>query len=137
MAADAAPTRGGRHVGDRGGARRRTCAPAAAYRPGRQDRWHHGRHRRGASPARAHAGATRRGARVHCRLQVVRWHAAAAAAAMSIVALARRTLFYEWRKFLPAALAVAFSGLLLLMQAALMFGIFNSASVYVSKSDAD
>ena len=56
---------------------------------------------------------------------------------MSVVALARKTLFYEWRKFLPAALAVAFSGLLLLMQAALMFGIFDSASVYVSKSSAD
>jgi putative ABC transport system permease protein len=56
---------------------------------------------------------------------------------MSVVALARRTLFYEWRKFLPAALAVAFSGLLLLMQAALMFGIFDSASVYINKSDAD
>ncbi|MBS0462964.1 MAG: FtsX-like permease family protein [Proteobacteria bacterium] len=54
-----------------------------------------------------------------------------------MVALARKTLFYEWRKFLPAALAVAFSGLLLLMQAALMFGIFNSAGVYVRKSTAD
>lgn len=56
---------------------------------------------------------------------------------MSVVALASKTLFYEWRKFLPAALAVAFSGLLLLMQAALMFGIFDSASVYVNKSAAD
>ena len=54
-----------------------------------------------------------------------------------MVALARKTLLYEWRKFLPAALAVAFSGCLLLMQAALMFGIFDSASVYVSKSAAD
>jgi len=54
-----------------------------------------------------------------------------------VVALARKTLLYEWRKFLPAALAVAFSGCLLLMQAALMFGIFDSASVYVSKSAAD
>lgn len=54
-----------------------------------------------------------------------------------MVALARKTLFYEWRKFLPAALAVAFSGCLLLMQTALMFGIFDSASVYVSKSAAD
>jgi putative ABC transport system permease protein len=54
-----------------------------------------------------------------------------------MVALARKTLFYEWRKFLPAALAVAFSGLLLLMQAALMFGIFDSASVYVNTSTAD
>ena len=56
---------------------------------------------------------------------------------MSVVALARKTLFYEWRKFLPAALAVAFSGLLLLMQPALMFGIFDSASVYINKSAAD
>jgi len=54
-----------------------------------------------------------------------------------MVALARKTLVYEWRKFLPAALAVAFSGCLLLMQAALMFGIFDSASVYVKKSAAD
>ena len=54
-----------------------------------------------------------------------------------MVALARKTLFYEWRKFLPAAMAVAFSGLLLLMQSALMFGIFDSASVYVKKSAAD
>jgi putative ABC transport system permease protein len=54
-----------------------------------------------------------------------------------MVALARKTLLYEWRKFLPAALAVAFSGCLLLMQAALMFGIFDSASVYIKKSAAD
>lgn len=54
-----------------------------------------------------------------------------------IVALARKTLIYEWRKFLPAALAVAFSGLLLLMMTALMFGIFSSAGVYVSKSGGD
>lgn len=54
-----------------------------------------------------------------------------------MVALARKTLVYEWRKFLPAALAVAFSGCLLLMQAALMFGIFDSASVYIRKSAAD
>ena len=54
-----------------------------------------------------------------------------------IVALARKTLIYEWRKFLPAALAVAFSGLLLLMMTALMFGIFSSAGVYVSRSDGE
>jgi putative ABC transport system permease protein len=51
--------------------------------------------------------------------------------------LARKTLIYEWRKFLPSALAVAFSGLLLLMMTSLMFGIFSSAGVYVSKSSAD
>ena len=54
-----------------------------------------------------------------------------------IVPLARKTLIYEWRKFLPAVLAVAFSGLLLMMMTALMFGIFSSAGVYVSKSSAD
>lgn len=54
-----------------------------------------------------------------------------------MVALARKTLLYEWRKFLPAALAVAFSGCLLLMQTALMFGIFDSASVYIRKSSGD
>ncbi|MEP6938336.1 MAG: ABC transporter permease [Rudaea sp.] len=54
-----------------------------------------------------------------------------------MVALARKTLVYEWRKFLPAALAVAFSGLLLLMMTALMFGIFSSAGVYVSRSAGD
>jgi putative ABC transport system permease protein len=54
-----------------------------------------------------------------------------------MVALARKTLIYEWRKFLPAALAVAFSGLLLLMMTALMFGIFSSAGVYISKSGGD
>jgi len=54
-----------------------------------------------------------------------------------MVALARKTLVYEWRKFLPAALAVAFSGLLLLMMAALMLGIFSSAGVYVSRSAGD
>ncbi len=54
-----------------------------------------------------------------------------------MAALARKTLIYEWRKFLPAALAVAFSGLLLLMMTALMFGIFSSAGVYVSRSAGD
>jgi putative ABC transport system permease protein len=54
-----------------------------------------------------------------------------------MVALARKTLIHEWRRFLPAALAVAFSGVLLLVQGALVLGIFSSASVYVSASSAD
>ncbi|MEO6968078.1 MAG: ABC transporter permease [Rhodanobacteraceae bacterium] len=54
-----------------------------------------------------------------------------------MVPLARKTLLYEWRRFLPSALAVAFSGLLLLMQAALVFGIFGSAAVYINASSAD
>lgn len=43
----------------------------------------------------------------------------------------------EMRRFLPAALAVAFAGLLLLVQGALVLGIFSTASVYVSQSSAD
>ena len=54
-----------------------------------------------------------------------------------MIALARKTLIHEWRRFLPSALAVAFSGLLLLMQAALVFGIFGSAAVYINTSSAD
>ncbi|MEO8742165.1 MAG: ABC transporter permease, partial [Lysobacteraceae bacterium] len=54
-----------------------------------------------------------------------------------MVALARKTLLHEWRRFLPAAVAVAFSGLLLLMQAALMLGIFGSAAVYIDQSGGD
>lgn len=54
-----------------------------------------------------------------------------------MVALARRTLRYEWRRFLPATVAIAFASLLLLLQASLVLGIFGSASVYVTGSDAD
>lgn len=54
-----------------------------------------------------------------------------------MIPLARKTLLYEWRRFLPSALAVAFSGLLLLMQAALVFGIFGASAVYITASDAD
>ncbi len=54
-----------------------------------------------------------------------------------MVALARKTLLYEWRRFLPAIVAVGFAGLLQLLQAALVLGIFSSASVYVTGSTAD
>ena len=54
-----------------------------------------------------------------------------------MVALARRTLRYEWRRFLPATVAIAFASLLLLLQASLVLGIFGSASIYVRGSDAD
>lgn len=51
-----------------------------------------------------------------------------------MIALARKTLLHEWRRFLPALLAVAFSALLLLVQAALVQGIFGSAAVFVRAS---
>ncbi|MGN6329751.1 MAG: ABC transporter permease [Rhodanobacter sp.] len=54
-----------------------------------------------------------------------------------MVALARKTLVYEWRRFLPAMLAVGFAGLLQLLQIALVLGIFGSTSVYVTGSSAD
>ena len=53
-----------------------------------------------------------------------------------MVPLARKTLIHEWRRFLPAALAVGFACLLQLLQAALVMGIFGSASVYVTGSTA-
>ncbi|UDF35637.1 UNVERIFIED_ORG: ABC transporter permease [Shinella sp. XGS7] len=53
-----------------------------------------------------------------------------------MIALARKTLLHEWRRFLPALLAVALSALLLLVQAALVQGIFGSAAVFVQTSGA-
>ena len=54
-----------------------------------------------------------------------------------MVALARKTLVYEWRRFLPAILAVGFAGLLQLLQLALVLGIFGATSVYITGSSAD
>ena len=54
-----------------------------------------------------------------------------------MVALARKTLIYEWRRFLPAMLAVGFAGLLQLLQLALVLGIFGSTSLYITGSSAD
>lgn len=54
-----------------------------------------------------------------------------------MVALARKTLVYEWRRFLPAVVAVGFASLLQLLQAALVLGIFGSASIYITASSAD
>lgn len=54
-----------------------------------------------------------------------------------MIALARKTLIHEWRRFVPSVFAVGFSGVLLAMQAALVLGIFGSAAVYVTSSSAD
>jgi putative ABC transport system permease protein len=54
-----------------------------------------------------------------------------------MVALARKTLVYEWRRFLPAMIAVGFAGLLQLLQLALVLGIFGATSVYITGSSAD
>jgi putative ABC transport system permease protein len=49
--------------------------------------------------------------------------------------LAIKTLAYEWRRFLPAVLAVGFVCLLQLLQVAFVQGIFSSASVYITGSN--
>ncbi len=54
-----------------------------------------------------------------------------------MIALARKTLVYEWRRFLPVVVSIGFSGVLLLVQAALVLGIFGSASLYVTASSGD
>ncbi|MBS0611184.1 MAG: ABC transporter permease, partial [Proteobacteria bacterium] len=54
-----------------------------------------------------------------------------------MIALARKTLVYEWRRFVPSVFAVGFAGVLLAMQAALVLGIFGSAALYVTASGAD
>jgi len=53
-----------------------------------------------------------------------------------VVALARKSLLHGWRRFLPATLAVAFASLMLLVQSALLLGIFGSASIYIRTSRA-
>lgn len=51
--------------------------------------------------------------------------------------IALKTLLFDWRRFAPAAVAVGFSGLLVLLQAGLILGVFSLASVYVTRSSAD
>ena len=51
--------------------------------------------------------------------------------------LVRKTLLREWPRFVPAALAICFTGVLLIVQTALVLGIFGSAAIYVNASSAD
>lgn len=53
-----------------------------------------------------------------------------------MISLARKTLLREWRRYMPAVLAIAFAGLLLVVQAALVLGIFGSSAVYIKTSSA-
>ena len=57
--------------------------------------------------------------------------------ACSSVSLARSSLIYDWRRYLAAVLAVTFAGLLVLVQLALLLGMFASVSVAIDKSNAD
>lgn len=51
--------------------------------------------------------------------------------------MALKSLVHEWRRFAPAMVAVAFSGLLVLLQAGVILGIFSLSSQYVTRSGAD
>ena len=53
-----------------------------------------------------------------------------------MVSLAKQSLLYEWKRFLAAVLAIAFSGLLVLVQLALLLGMFGTSSTYVDYSPA-
>lgn len=53
------------------------------------------------------------------------------------VPLARQMLLHEWRRFLPAMLALAFSSVLVLVQVALMVGLFSTITVFVTESRGD
>lgn len=53
------------------------------------------------------------------------------------VSLARRSLTYEWRRYLAAVLAVAFSGLLVIVQIGLLLGLFRTVTTVVDRASAD
>ncbi len=52
------------------------------------------------------------------------------------VSLARSSLIHEWRRYLAAVLAVSFAGLLLVVQMALLLGLFGSVSLVIEQSGA-
>ncbi|APR53913.1 ABC transporter permease [Sphingomonas koreensis] len=54
-----------------------------------------------------------------------------------MISLARKSILHEWRRFAPAIFAIAFSGILLVIQAALAVGLFATVAVYIEKSDAE
>ena len=53
------------------------------------------------------------------------------------IPLARRTLAFEWRRFLLCGAAIGCAAILIEVQLALVEGIFSSAAVYVDASDGD
>ncbi len=54
-----------------------------------------------------------------------------------MVSIARSMLLFDWRRYLAAVLAVTFSGLLVIVQLALLLGMFSTVSVVVDQSSAD
>ena len=55
---------------------------------------------------------------------------------MNRVSIARSSLVYDWRRYLAAVLSVTFAGLLMLVQVALLQGLFRSVSVPIDQSSA-
>lgn len=53
------------------------------------------------------------------------------------VSLARKSLVYEWRRYLAAVMAVAFSGLLVIVQIGLLHGLFRTVTTVVDHGGAD
>lgn len=53
------------------------------------------------------------------------------------VSLARLSLIYDWKRYLAAVLAVAFSGLLLIVQLGLLLGMFSTVTVVLERAKAD
>ena len=53
------------------------------------------------------------------------------------MSLALATLFYEWRRYLAAVIALAFSGLLILAQVGMFTGIVQAATATIDRSRAD
>lgn len=53
-----------------------------------------------------------------------------------MVSIARSSLLFEWRRYTTAVLAVTFAGLLVVIQLALLLGLFGSVSMAIDKSSA-
>jgi putative ABC transport system permease protein len=53
-----------------------------------------------------------------------------------MVSIARSSLIYDWRRYLAAVLAITFAGLLVVVQLALLLGLFGSVSAVIDKSSA-
>jgi putative ABC transport system permease protein len=51
-----------------------------------------------------------------------------------MVSIARSSLLFEWRRYATAVLAVTFAGLLVVIQLALLLGLFGSVSMSIDKS---
>lgn len=126
-------------TGWRAGARCSRRSPTWRWRAARGP-WPSSRStRRWAAPAGAAASAGTAGATAGATTGATTGATAGATtpAGASMIALARKTLVYEWRRFVPVVLAVGFSGLMLVVQAALVLGIFGASALYVNASSAD